>query len=144
MKKKILIRFFLMGLCIPLAIFLTFDLLNILTREYFLWGLWITEAVLLFILPFRILGEERKVPVKAPLKLSSVMFLCGYAAAVIASLMIQAMIENADIAEKFLPHRFLSGIGFTVICMILAGGFFWAVIFRVAVAIVRFSRGARK
>ncbi|MCR4795556.1 MULTISPECIES: hypothetical protein [Ruminococcus] len=133
-----------MGLCIPLAIFLTFDLLDILTREYLVWGLWIFEAALLFILPIRILREEKRIPVKAPMKLSSVMFLCGYAAAVIAALIIQATIENVDLAEKLLPHGFLSGIGLTVICMILAGGFFWAVIFRVAVAIARFSRGARK
>ncbi len=126
-----------MGYFIPLSIFLIFDLIDILCEEYGVMGLLVLEGIALFILPIIMLGKEKNTPKGTALKRSSVMFLCGYAAAALTALIIQMIIEDIDLADKLFPGVFLRGIGFTLICMVLVGGFFWAVIFRVSAAIIR-------
>lgn len=126
-----------MGYFIPLSIFLIFDLIDILCEEYGVMGLLVLEGIALFILPIIMLGKEKNTPKGTALKRSSVMFLCGYAAAALTALIIQMIIEDIDLADKLFPGVFLRGIGFTLICMVLVGGFIWAVIFRVSAAIIR-------
>ena len=129
-----------MGYFIPLSIFLIFDFIDILCKEYGVMGLVVLEGIALFILPIIMLGKEKNTPKGRKLKRSSVMFLCGYAAAALTALIIQMIIEDIDLADKLFPGVFLRGIGFTLICMVLVGGFVWAVIFRAAAAIVRWAR----
>ncbi|WP_028517160.1 hypothetical protein [Ruminococcus flavefaciens] len=144
MKKRHLLRFFLMGYFIPLSIFLISDLIDIICKEYGVMGLLVLEGSALFILPIIMLGKEQRAPKGKALKRTSVMFLCGYAAAAITALIIQMIIEDTDLADKLFPGVFLRGIGFTLICMVLVGGFFWAVIFRVTVAMIRFIKSKKK
>ena len=133
-----------MGYFIPLSIFLIFDLIDILLEEYGVIGLVVLEGIALFILPIIMLGKEKNTPKGTALKRSSVMFLCGYAAATLTALIIQMIIEDIDLADKLFQGGFLRGIGFALVCMVLVGGFFWAVLFRVSVAIARFSKSAKK
>lgn len=133
-----------MGYFIPLSIFLIFDLIDILLEEYGVIGLVVLEGIALFILPIIMLGKEKNTSKGTALKRSSVMFLCGYAAATLTALIIQMIIEDIDLADKLFPGGFLRGIGFALVCMVLVGGFFWAVLFRVSVAIARFSKSAKK
>ena len=126
-----------MGYFIPLSIFLIFDLIDILCEEYGVMGLLVLEGIALFILPIIMIGKEKNTPKGTALKRSSVMFLCGYAAAALTALIIQMIIEDIDLADKLFPGVFLRGIGFTLICMVLVGGFIWAVIFRISAAIIR-------
>lgn len=132
-----------MGYFIPLSIFLISDLIDIICKEYGVMGFLVLEGTALFILPIIMLGKEKNTPKGKALKRSSVMFLIGYAAAAITALIIQMMIEDTDLADKLFPGVFLRGIGFTLICMVLVGGFLWAVIFRITAAIVRLLRSRK-
>lgn len=132
-----------MGYFIPLSIFLIFDLIDILLEEYGVIGLVVLEGIALFILPIMMLGKEKNTPKGTALKRSSVMFLCGYAAAALTVLIIQMIIEDIDLADKLFPGGFLRGIGFALVCMVLVGGFIWAVIFRAAAAIVHWARRSK-
>ena len=139
MKKKVIFKSLLMGICVPGGIYLAAGALDIITQEssFMLWVMFFT-GIILFLLPMFFLSREKKLNLQAPTKLAAPAYLLGYAAVTAALLYIVDAIDT----EKVFHHRYLGGIGLTILLIILTLGLGWAVLFRVITAIVRLIRKA--
>ena len=135
MKKKVLARSFIMGLICPLLIYLAAGTLDVIMQESNLvFYVMFAMGLLLFLLPVYFLMKEKKLNEKAASKLTAPAYLLGYA--VTAVTLLYLVNDTIDMSKLF-GHKFLGGIGLTIMLIILACGFGWAVLFRIGAAIVR-------
>ena len=133
MKGRVLIRSFLMGVICPAVIYLAAGALDVITQESnLMFAVMVLMGAVLLVLPAYFLDREKKLNEQFPTKLTAPAYLLGYGIMVPVMLYI---VDSLD-TEKLFGHRFLGGIGLTILLMILAGGFVWAVVFRIGAAIV--------
>lgn len=133
MKGRILIRSFLTGVICPMVVYLAAGALDVITKESnLMFAVMFVMSAVLLALPAYFLYREKKLNEQFPTKLTAPAYLLGYGILVPVMLYVTDSIEM----EKLFGHRFLGGIGLTIMLIILACGFCWAVLFRIGAAIV--------
>ena len=134
MKGKVLAKALLMGILFPLAVYLMAGALDIITQESnAAFYVMVIEGLLLFALPIFFLSREKSLNEQFPTKLIAPAYLLGYG--ILVPIMLYVT-DSLDM-DKLFGHKFLGGIGLTIMLIILACGFCWAVVFRTGAAIVR-------
>ena len=134
MKGRVLTRSFLMGMICPMVIYIAGGALDVITKEsnFMLAVMFVMGAVLLA-LPAYFLCREKKLNEQFRTKLIAPAYLLGY------GILLPVMLYVTDCldTQNLFGHKFLGGIGLTIMLIILACGFGWAVVFRTGAALVR-------
>ena len=132
MKSVVMAKSYLMGTVCPLVIFLIAGVLDYVTNEgNLMFTVMIVEGVILLMLPVFFGYREDKLKSECPTKWIAPMYLAGYA---VITLLAVIAINTIDMSKLF-PHQFLGGIGLFMVWIVMAGGFVWALIFRIGALI---------
>lgn len=116
----------------PGIIYLAAGAIDVITKEDIYMVLIFLEGLCLLVLPIFFHDREEKLKKQFPTKLIAPAYLIGYAVIVPVLVFIT---DSLDMYKLF-GHYFLAGISLTIMLIILAGGFVWAVVIRVITAIV--------
>ena len=133
MKSAVLAKSFLMGAVCPLIVYFVQAAIDIITQESAAIFLMFVEGGVLLALPVFFLRKEKELYEKFPTKWIAPVCLSGYAVITFAAALV---VDSIDIYELF-EHRFMGGIGLILLWYIMAGGFIWAVLFRIGALIVK-------
>lgn len=141
MKSGILARAFLTGTIYPLVIFLIAGVIDYITNESnVMFTVMLVEGIILLVLPVLFLSKEEKLNSEYYTKLTAPMYLTGYG---VITLFVGIAINTMDMGKLF-PTQFLGGIGLFMVWIVMAGGFVWAVLFRVGALVAKCISSAKE